>query len=175
MRSGPTTCVSLHQSTCQAAHTAGAPHYTPHHHHLPQPPPLPSPLAGYLVPPYHSNYWLGLNTTSYEWPQFYWLDHSPPLGPLTYKNWGTLALADGAGFVPEPNNVYPPEYCVTANYSMMSGEGTWGWQDSNCTIGQFPFICKMTRERPAAADTCCAVLLDCRHLASNAATVCNIA
>jgi hypothetical protein len=139
--------------------------------------PLPSTLAGYLVPPYHGNYWLGLNTTSYEWPQFYWLDHSPPLGPLTYNNWGTLALADGAGFLPEPNNVYPPEYCVTANYSMMSGEGTWGWQDTNCTIGQFPFICKMTRERPAAIDACCASELhvSCQRCTADDPVACSVA
>jgi hypothetical protein len=46
--------------------------------------------AGYLIPPFHSHYWIGLNTTSYDWPDFSWLDRSPGLDLTSYTHWGTL-------------------------------------------------------------------------------------
>jgi hypothetical protein len=102
--------------------------------------------AGYLLPPYHGNYWIGLNTSSYDWPGFTWLDRLPGLDMDTYSHWGSLALGDGSSKVPEPNNQYPPEYCVAANYSMADTDKIWSWADTNCTAGVFPYICKITRE-----------------------------
>jgi hypothetical protein len=63
----------------------------------------------------------------------------------TYSHWGSLALGDGVSKVPEPNNQYPPEYCVAANYSMVNSDKIWSWADTNCTAGMFPYICKITR------------------------------
>ena len=75
----------------------------------------------------------------------------------TYSHWGSLALGDGSSKVPEPNNQYPPEYCVAANYSMAGADKIWSWADTNCTAGLFPYICKITREwRWHVAALCCA-------------------
>jgi hypothetical protein len=63
----------------------------------------------------------------------------------TYNHWGSLALGDGVSKVPEPNNQYPPEYCVAANYSMVDSDKIWSWADTNCAAGMFPYICKITR------------------------------
>ncbi len=100
--------------------------------------------AGYLVPPFHGSYWMGLNTTSYEWPQFYWLDRSPAPGLDTYRHWGSLSQGEAVS-VPEPNNMYPPEYCGVANYSMAGDDKIWSWADTNCTPAAYPYICKVTR------------------------------
>lgn len=76
------------------------------------------------------------------------MDRTPGPDPTTsYINWGTLVM--NTSVIPEPNNQYPPEYCVVANYSMASSDGLWGWADTNCTAAMFPYICKLTRERPA--------------------------
>ena len=48
----------------------------------------------------------------------------------------------------EPNNIYPPEYCVVANYSM-TYEELWGWADTNCTAAQYPYMCKTLRKQEA--------------------------
>jgi hypothetical protein len=72
------------------------------------------------------------------------VDGSPPPNLLGgYQHWGLL-LPDN---VYEPNNKYPPEYCVVANYSMAE-EGLWGWADTNCTAAKYPFMCKTLRECP---------------------------
>ena len=70
------------------------------------------------------------------------MDRTPGPDPTTsYINWGTLVM--NTSVIPEPNNQYPPEYCVVANYSQLSPlDGIWGWSDENCG-DQHAFICKI--------------------------------
>jgi hypothetical protein len=46
----------------------------------------------------------------------------------------------------EPNNVQPPEFCVTANWSQ-TYDSVWGWSDQNCDEFH-TFICKVAASPP---------------------------
>jgi hypothetical protein len=41
--------------------------------------------------------------------------------------------------VPEPNNLFPPEYCAAANYSQAVA-GLFSWSDTNCG-NSYIFMC----------------------------------
>ncbi len=105
---------------------------------------------GVLLPTFHRSYWLGLAIPEGDnnrlWPWFVWLDGQPdpstPSNPsfFNYARWGRMYLADGR-IRDEPNNLYPPEFCATANFTQFQ-DGVWGWSDQNCD-DQFAFICKI--------------------------------
>lgn len=59
-------------------------------------------------------------------------------------HWGT-DVPDGT---PEPNNLYPPESCSTANYSQ-TYSGVWGWADQSC-FKNVSIMCKIKREQAVA-------------------------
>jgi hypothetical protein len=89
---------------------------------------------GVLLPSYHKNYWMGLNTTM--WPVFMWVD---PLVPQTdskgaYSNWATG----------EPNNQNAPEFCGSGDLQR-TRMGAAGWADMNCNT-DLAYICKMPCE-----------------------------
>ena len=86
---------------------------------------------GVLLPSYHRNYWMGLNTTM--WPLFYWVDPLVPQtdSPKAYVNW---ALG-------EPNNMNAPEFCGSGDLTR-TRMGAAGWADMNCQNG-LVYICKI--------------------------------
>jgi hypothetical protein len=93
---------------------------------------------GYLLPPFHKAYWIGLNSSS--WPSFRWLDGLPAPSSSGYVHWGTT-VPDG---IKEPNNASPKrnEMCAAANYSQaFDSPMAWGWADQPCAT-QLPFMCK---------------------------------
>ena len=109
---------------------------------------------GVLLPGYHTFYWLGLNTTAERWPAFSYLDGAaaPNASVGAYAGWGNYSEAASSNVtVPEPNNLFAPEYCAGANYSEMGfdGEGAdsfWPWSDTSCTAQPWPLMCKLLRE-----------------------------
>jgi hypothetical protein len=68
-----------------------------------------------------------------------WIDHTPNPNTETYVHWG-VSVPDGT---PEPNNMYPPESCASANYSE-SYDGAWGWADLGC-YNNVSIMCKIKR------------------------------
>jgi hypothetical protein len=94
--------------------------------------------------PYHREYWIGLAYSPGTSPRKYnWTDKGDDLTSQAYQNWGSG----------EPNNQSPTggnEDCGVANYSMRTGQQTWGWQDVHCTTKKYPFICRIKRERLGA-------------------------
>jgi hypothetical protein len=104
---------------------------------------------GVLLPNYHKNYWMGLNTTI--WPLFYWVDPLVPQtdSPGAYNNWATG----------EPNNMNAPEFCGGADLTR-TRMGAAAWADLNCANGNV-YICKKSGARPR--------LLPARHSAPSAA------
>ncbi len=95
-------------------------------------------LQGYLLPPYHITYWMGLETKNRgTWS---WLEPAtPPLNaPNAYQNWAT------SGARPEPNNLRPPENCGASNLTQLQG-GVGGWADANC-LASMPFMCMLIRK-----------------------------
>jgi hypothetical protein len=94
---------------------------------------------GYLLPTYHDNYWMGLNTSSSNWPRFNWTERtirSPGSG--AYQHWGRPE-----GGVPEPNN-NRVGLCAVCNASL-SYTNAWGWADTMCNMTN-AFICRMQRK-----------------------------
>ncbi len=97
---------------------------------------------GYLLPTYHENYWLGLNTSAGAWPRFNWTERTvAPPGSGAYQHWGRPE-----GGVPEPNN-NRVGLCGVANASL-SYTNAWGWADTMCNMTN-AFICRMQREAGA--------------------------
>lgn len=96
-------------------------------------------VSGYLMPSYHQMYWLGARSDVQRYPNFTWTDRSPGIYQGTYQHWGRM------GSVPEPNNaVFPPEFCVVANWSQSYGNPRrWGWSDVNCDVVRASFMCKV--------------------------------
>jgi hypothetical protein len=91
---------------------------------------------GLLIPGFTPNYWLGLSTTSAQWPDFRWLSTSvPPTMYDTYEHW---AHSDT---INEPNNLGGADFCGVANSSLME-RNAWGWADWNCSA-QLPYICRV--------------------------------
>ncbi len=104
---------------------------------------------GFMIPPFHSGYWMGARSTIATWPNFTWIDHSPGINASSrYRHWGVFM----PGKVPEPNNLMePPELCAACNYSTSYGNPkSWGWCDTNCEA-RMTFMCKM--QQPLSA-TC---------------------
>jgi hypothetical protein len=87
---------------------------------------------GVLLPNYHKNYWMGLNTTI--WPLFYWVDPLVPQtdSPKAYNNWA----------IGEPNNMNAPEFCGGADLTR-TRLGAAGWADLNCMNANV-YICKIS-------------------------------
>jgi hypothetical protein len=76
---------------------------------------------------------MGLNTSS--WPKFSWLDGLP--GPKgRYEHWGYFMPQN----ILEPNNIFPPENCVGANFTE-GFDDAWAWSDTKCAA-KFPYMCK---------------------------------
>jgi hypothetical protein len=72
-------------------------------------------------------------------PSRRWIDRTPDPTTDTYLHWG-VSVPDGT---PEPNNLYPPEACSTANYTESFG-GAWGWADLGC-YNNVSIMCKIKR------------------------------
>ncbi len=66
-----------------------------------------------------------------------WIDKTPDPVPETYTHWG-VSVPDGT---PEPNNMYPPESCSTANFTQ-SYQQAWGWADLGC-YNNVSIMCKI--------------------------------
>jgi hypothetical protein len=99
---------------------------------------------GFLLPGYHTAYWLGL-VADRALGSWRWLDFLPAPSLRSYQHWGSITLATGRA-VPEPNNLGPPETCAVANASQAFDEpAAWGWADANCGL-RLPFICKLQCE-----------------------------
>jgi hypothetical protein len=69
-----------------------------------------------------------------------WIDRTPDPTSETYLHWG-VSVPDGT---PEPDNLYPPESCSTANYTEVF-TGAWGWTDQAC-YRNVSTMCKIKRE-----------------------------
>ena len=69
-----------------------------------------------------------------------WIDHTPNPSAQTYEHWGVSA-PDGNQ---EPDNMFPPESCGTANYTTVF-ESAWGWSDQSC-YRNVSIMCKIKRE-----------------------------
>jgi hypothetical protein len=95
---------------------------------------------GLLIQGFTPNYWLGLSTTSAQWPDFRWLSTSVP--PPTYNTYEHWAHSEA---INEPNNLDGADYCAVANSSLMESNA-WGWADWNCTA-QLPYICRVDGEQ----------------------------
>jgi hypothetical protein len=102
---------------------------------------------GALLPGWHTAYWLGLFTKNTSEPRTWrWSDPFVPYFTAeSYTHWGT----DSSG-ISEPNNAFPPESCVAANYTQAYQDGVpnvgpWGWSDSACS-SKLPVMCRITRE-----------------------------
>jgi hypothetical protein len=106
-----------------------------------------------LNPIYYWRYWMGLNTTNWNPNTFFWQDGFTP-GPVKsqghYTNWGTYRDFWNPDLTTqEPDNMFPPELCGTADYREMRSVGNvsgvesqaFGWADNNCTAN-WPYICK---------------------------------
>jgi hypothetical protein len=92
--------------------------------------------AGYLLPTFHKQYYIGLRVTERPW--FRWTEPYYELGQESYQHWG----AEGSS--QEPNNRFPPEDCGAATATQSFGDA-WGWSDVNCTR-RLIFMCKVLRE-----------------------------
>jgi hypothetical protein len=101
----------------------------------------PAIAAGVLLPGFHTFYWMGLNAT--VWPNWKWLDGTPnPNATGRYQNWGYYMPQN----ILEPNNIFPPELCVGANFSeKVNLTGNWGWADTRCNQSH-PYVCKTIGE-----------------------------
>ena len=62
-----------------------------------------------------------------------------------YEHWGRLVLGDGS-IQNEPNNLVPPEFCATANWTQ-SFDSVWGWSDQNCDDYHIS-LCKLAAPPP---------------------------
>jgi hypothetical protein len=105
-------------------------------------------VQGFLVPQSNPAYWNGLQADG--WPTFKWSDVMVPSPNEKggYANWGTFYNPNNpeAMYVPEPNNMKPPEQCAVGNYTQGTGKPfTWAWADSNC-YNTFVSICRINRE-----------------------------
>jgi hypothetical protein len=123
----------------------------------PHPPRHLFPCQGSLIPEFHMQYWYGLRATSLN-PTANW-KYTDPFSPdyflrTSYKHWGTY-LEAGMAPQEEPNNRFPSELCVAANYTEAFGNA-WGWSDTQCGQ-QMPYMCRMRSEcrgLARGADTC---------------------
>ena len=116
---------------------------------------------GYLMPSFHTQYWIGLKASRPT--RFSWLEpgQSAPSGQ-TYVHWGRNAPNGPA----EPNNMAGDELCGTANFSQ-GYQRAAGWSDMRCNITA-PSICRLSggcggwgRCSTAGPDPACA----CEHSA----------
>lgn len=79
-------CITSHLTLLAAFHLCPQPRL---HDRLPAPPAPPTTpqveahfiASGYLLPTFHTSYWLGLTSSATAWPAFTWLD--PYMAPLT--------------------------------------------------------------------------------------------
>jgi hypothetical protein len=108
--------------------------------------------SGWLLPGFHSAYWLGYQSNASYVSTFVALDSSVK-AKSNYTNWGSYM----PGNISEPNNLlYPPETCSVANHTQRAN-GTWRWSDTGCGL-RFAYVCRMAGARAArrgpAADPC---------------------
>jgi hypothetical protein len=133
-----------HACDCLPHPTRPAPtptHPTPSQPPTPQMHPHPHPPqyfmgAGYLLPTFHKQYYIGLRVAERPW--FRWTEPYYELSQESYQHWG----AEGSS--QEPNNRFPPEDCGAATAAQSFGDA-WGWSDVNCTR-RLVFVCKILRE-----------------------------
>jgi hypothetical protein len=116
------------------------------------PPPTPQVEAhfiasGYLLPAFHTSYWLGLRART--WGTWQALDQQLP---GRYLNWG-------AG---QPNGRALPELCVVAA-NTPAANGGWGYADVACS-GRYVFMCRLPGGGRVASDAvCCTASVWCFH------------
>ncbi len=92
---------------------------------------------GYILPSYHKQYWMGLNSSGSIFPNFTWLtpDVDSAVYLADYSHWGTSQpLGDET------------KMCAGGNFNM-SNDGAWGWANDDCTL-PYIFMCRIMRELP---------------------------
>lgn len=95
-------------------------------------------MQGYLLPSFHTQYWIGLKATRPTKFTWYEPGQAPPLGQ-NYIHWGRNPPGPA-----EPNNLAGNELCGTANFSQ-SYQRAAGWADERCNTSA-PAVCRMMRE-----------------------------
>lgn len=113
---------------------------------------------GYLLPSFHTAYWIGLSNPSKDGTTWIWLDNSltamngtsgpsSSAGLLGYRHWGRLVEGSGSSQVSymEPNNRAGGEFCAAASFAQAYGPPpspvTAGWADLSCSE-QLVAVCR---------------------------------
>ena len=94
---------------------------------------------GYILPQYHKQYWMGLNSSANIFPNFTWLtpDVDSAVYLADYSHWGTS----------QPLND-ETKMCAGGNFNKSYDEA-WGWANDECTL-PYIFMCRIMRELPGS-------------------------